>query len=347
MAAKLAFIRRIALGALTAAAAAAAYVTEPALGQTAVKFSLDWKYEGTQAPFLLALDKGYFTAERLDVTIDTAVSSVESIDRLALGTYDMAFGDINLLIKFRDLNPQTRIQVVFMTYNKPAYAIISLKSRGIATPRDLEGKQLGAPAADSAFAQWPIFAQLNNIDQSKVTILNIGFPVREPMLVSGHVDAITGLSFSSCMNLAYAGVPRDDIVVLEMADFGVRLYGNAIMVNPTFAAEKPDAVKAFLRAYLKGLKDTVNDPVAAVDYVLKRNELVTLSLEAQRLKMALHDNILTPEVQARGFGSVDLARLDKAIDQIALTYSFRSGKPKAQDIFNASFLPRETERRAN
>jgi len=149
------------------------------------------------------------------------------------------------------------------------------------------------------------------------------------------------------MKLAYADVPRDDIVVIVMANFGVGLYGNAVMVNPTFAAEKPDAVKAFLRAYLKGLKDTVNDPVAAVDYVLKRNELVTLSLEAQRLKMALHDNILTPEVQARGFGSVDLARLDKAIDQIALTYSFRSGKPKAQDIFNSSFLPRETERRAN
>jgi NitT/TauT family transport system substrate-binding protein len=345
--AKLTFIRRIALGALTAAAAAAAYVTEPALGQTALKFSLDWKYEGAQAPFLLALDKGYFTAEGLDVTIDTAVSSVESIDRLALGTYDMAFGDINLLIKFRDLNPQTRIQVVFMTYNKPAYAIIALKSRGITTPRDLEGKELGAPVADSAFAQWPIFAQLNNIDRSKVTILNIGFPVREPMLVSGHVDAITGLSFSSYVNLAYAGVPRDDIVVLEMANFGVRLYGNAIMVSPKFVAEKPDAVKAFLRAYLKGLKDTVNDPVAAVDYVLKRNKLVTMPLELERLQMVLHNNILTPEVQAQGFGSVDIARLDKAIEQIALTYSFRSAKPKGEDIFNSSFLPPETERRAN
>jgi NitT/TauT family transport system substrate-binding protein len=234
-----------------------------------------------------------------------------------------------------------------MTYNKPAYAIIALKSRGITTPRDLEGKELGAPVADSAFAQWPIFAQLNNIDRSKVTILNIGFPVREPMLVSGHVDAITGLSFSSYVNLAYAGVPRDDIVVIEMANFGVRLYGNAIMVSPKFVAEKPDAVKAFLRAYLKGLKDTVNDPVAAVDYVLKRNKLVTMPLELERLQMVLHNNILTPEVQAQGFGSVDIARLDKAIEQIALTYSFRSAKPKGEDIFNSSFLPPETERRAN
>jgi NitT/TauT family transport system substrate-binding protein len=234
-----------------------------------------------------------------------------------------------------------------MTYNKPAYAIITLKNRSITTPRDLEGKELGAPAADSAFAQWPIFAQVNNIDQSKVTILNIGFPVREPMLVSGKVDAITGLSFSSYVNLVYAGVSRDDVVVLEMANFGVGLYGNGIMASPKFVAEKPDAVRAFLRAYLKGLKDTVNDPAAAVDYVLKRNKLVTSHLELERLQMALHDNILTPEVRAQGFGSVDIARLDRAIEQIALAYSFRSVKPKGQDIFNSSFLPRETERRAD
>src|SRR5438128_3582012 len=345
MMAKHSFIRRVALVALSAAAAI--NVTQPALGQTALKFSLDWKYEGTQALFLVALDKGYFRVEDLDVTIDTGASALESINRLAAGTYDMAFADINLLIKFRDQNPQFRIKTVFMTYNKPAYAIVSRKSRGVMTPKDLEGKRLGAPTADSAFAQWPIFAQANNIDQSKVTILNIGFPVREPMLVSGHVDAVTGLSFSSYINVAYSGVPRDDIVVLVMANFGVSLYGNGIMVSPKFAAEKPDAVKGFLRAYLKGLKDTVKDPAAAIDSVLKRNEVATKPLEVERLQMALHDNILTREVQAKGFGAVDIARLDKAIEQIALAYSFKSAKPKAQDIFDRSFLPAEIERRAN
>ena len=343
---KLIAIRRYALGVL-AVTAAVLSLTVPALGQTAVKFSLDWKYEGTQAPFLLALDKGYFAAEGLDVTIDTAVSAVESIDRLALGTYDMGFGDINLLIKFRDLNPQTPIPVVFMTYNKPAYAIITLKDRGVAKPRDLEGKQLGAPAADSAFGQWPIFAQVNNVDTSKVTILNLGFPVREPMLVSGHVDAITGLSFSSFINLQYSGVPRDSIVVLEMADFGLSLYGNGILVNPKFATEKPDAVKAFLRAYLKGLKDTVKDPATAVDSVLTRNKLVTKPLELERLRMAVHDNVLTPEVEARGFGSVDMARLDNAIEQTALAHPFKSAKPKAEDLFNPLFLPAEAARKVD
>src|ERR1700704_1529839 len=70
-------------------------------------------------------------------------------------------------------------------------------------------------------------------------------------------------------------------------------------------------------------------------------------LEGERLQMALHDNILTPEVRAKGFGTVDMARLDKAIEQIALAYSFKSARPKAQDIFDPTFLPAETERPAN
>src|SRR5258707_1000443 len=220
----------------------------PVQAQTAIKFSLDWKFEGPAAPFVVAIDKGYFKAEGLDVTIDTAAGSLEPINRLASGTYDMGIGDINSLIKFRDQNPGAPLKAVFMFYNKPAFSIVARKSRGIVKPKDLEGKKLGAPAADGAYAQWKIFAQANDIDTSKVTIENVGFPVREPMLAAGQVDAITGFSFSSYINLKDRGVPVDDIVVLLMADYGVNLYGNAVFVNPKFAAEKPEAVKAFLRA---------------------------------------------------------------------------------------------------
>ena len=170
-------IRHVKLGALFAVALCLA---GPALAQTAVKFSLDWKFEGTQAPFLLALDRGYFKAEGLDVTIDTAGGSVEPINRIASRTYDMAFADINSLIKFRDQNPQTPLKAIFMIYNNPPFAIVTRKSRGVTAPKDLEGKKLGAPAADGAYAQWPIFVKANDIDAAKVEILNVGFPVREP-----------------------------------------------------------------------------------------------------------------------------------------------------------------------
>jgi NitT/TauT family transport system substrate-binding protein len=259
----------------------------------------------------------------------------------------MGFADINSLIKFRDANPNVPIKAVFMVYNKPPFAIIARKSRGVTKPKDLEGKKLGAPAPDGAYAQWPIFVQANGIDASKVTIENVGFPVREPMLAAGQVDAITGFSFSSYINLKDRGVPATDIVVLLMADYGVNLYGNAIIVNPKFAAEKPEAVKGFLRAFLKGLKDTVKDPASAVDSVIRRNDVAKKDVELERLHIALKENILTPEVRANGYGAVDDARMEKAIDQIALTYKFKNPKPKSGDVFDASFLPPAADRKVN
>jgi NitT/TauT family transport system substrate-binding protein len=217
----------------------------------------------------------------------------------------------------------------------------------VTQPKDLEGKILGAPAADGAFAQWKIFVQANNIDASKVKIENVGFPVREPMLQNGQVDAITGFSFSSFINLKTMGVPTDDIVVLLMADYGVNLYGNTIMANPKFAAEKPEAVKGFLRAFVKGLKDTVKDPSTAVDSVIKRNDVAKKPVELERRRMALSQNMLTPEVKANGYGGVDEARLEKSIDQIALTYEFKNPRPKAADAFDASFLPPAADRKAH
>jgi NitT/TauT family transport system substrate-binding protein len=332
---------RTLLGALVLALAPA-----PALAQTAVKFTLDWKFEGPAAPFLVAIDRGYYTAEGLDVGIDTANGSVEPITRLASGNYDIGFGDINTLIKFRDQNAAAPMKAVFMVYNKPPFSIVSRKSRGITKPKDLEGKRLGAPAGDGAFAQWPIFVQANGIDASKVTIENVGFAVREPMLAAGQVDAITGFSFSAYISLKDRGVPVDDIVLLLMADYGVNLYGNAIIVHPKFAAEKPEALKGFLRAFLKGLKDTVHDPAHAVDSVLRRNEVAKKETELERLRMAIRDNILTPEVKRHGYGAVDPTRLETAIDQIALTYKFKV-KPNPSDIFDASFLPSEADRRVH
>jgi NitT/TauT family transport system substrate-binding protein len=340
-------INRRQAGLILAAAVGTALLAGPAAAQQAIKFSLDFKFEGPSAPFLVAIDKGYFKAEGLDVTIDSAAGSLEPINRVAAGTYDMGFGDINSLIKFRDANPSNAIKAVYMVYNKPAFSIVGRKSRGVTKPKDLEGKTLGAPPPDGAWAQWKIFTQANGIDPSKVKVEAVGFPVREPMLQNGQVDAITGFSFSSFINLKSMGVPVDDIVVMLMADHGVNLYGNTIIVNPKFAAEKPEAVKGFLRAFTKGLRDTIANPSAAVDSVIKRNDVAKKPVELERLNMALKDNIVTPEVKANGFGGVNADRLTKAIDQIGLTYDFKNAKPKAADAFDTSFLPSAADRKAN
>jgi NitT/TauT family transport system substrate-binding protein len=333
---RLARVALLLVAALTGSAMAA---------ETPVKMTLDFKFEGPSAPFLLPLDKGYYKAEGLNVTIDPSAGSLEPIQRVASGEYDMGFADINALIKFRDANPGTPIKAIFMLYNRPPFAVIGRKSRGITTPKDLEGKTLGAPAADGAFAQWPIFAQANSIDVSKVIVENISFPVREPMLAAGQVDAITGYSFSTYIDLKDKGVPVDDIAVLLMADYGLTLYGNAILVNSKFAAEYPDAVKGFLRAFMRGLRETVKQPSTAIESVLKRNTLARKPVELERLTMAIRENIVTPEVKANGYGGIDDARFSQAIEQIALTHKFKAAKPKPEDIFDPSYLPSVADRK--
>jgi NitT/TauT family transport system substrate-binding protein len=318
----------------------------PAVAQTPVKFTLDGKIEGPVAPFVVAVDKDSFKAQGVEVTIETALGTPEALGRVAAGTHDMGFAGVVALMKFRDQNPGAPIRAVFMVYNKPAFAIIGRKSRGVIAPKDIEGRKLGAPPADAAYAQWPIFANVNGIDPAKVTIVNVGVPVREPMLASGEVDAITGLSFSSALDLKQRGVPPDDINVLLMADYGVELYGSAVLVNSKFAEEKPDAVRAVLRGLVNGLNETVRSPFTAVESVLRRNDAASRAVELERLRMAIQDNILTDEVKANGYGGIDEARFERGIDQLGLAYSFKA-KPRSGDVFDPSFLPSAAERTLN
>lgn len=343
--------RRSLIAAFAAGVAFSSLATAPAVAQdlTPLRFSLDWRFEGPSAPFLAALEKGYFEEEGLDVTIDAGNGSVESINRVASGPYDMAFGDFNSLIRYRSDPSSVPVKAVMMVYNKPAFSIVGRASRGITEDLEsLKGKTFGAPAADAAYAQWPIFKDVNDIDEDAwdMTFENVGFPVREPMLAQGEVDAVFGFSMSSAINLAARGVPMDDIVVLSFGDYGVELYGNVIMAKPEYMEQNPEAVAGFLRAFLRGLEDTIADPVAGAGYVVKYNDVARQEVEADRWRMTVENNILTEETAAEGFGGIDPARYETALDQIDLTFDFQN-RPALDDVFTSEFLPPKEERMLN
>jgi NitT/TauT family transport system substrate-binding protein len=336
--------RRYRLATAIAGAAALLASSIAAAQATDIKFTLDWKFEGPAAPFLVAIDKGYFKAEGLNVTIDTGNGSRDTITRIASGTYQMGFGDLNALIEFLDGKKDIQLKSVMMIYERPPFAVIGRKSLGVTTnPKTLEGKTLGAPQADGAFGQWPVFHKVAGIDTSKIKLENVGFPVREPMLAQGKVQAIFGFSFSSVLNLKSQGVPESDISLILMAENGLDIYGNSILVGSDFAAKNPNAVKGFLKAMVKAMQDTAKSPETAVDSVLKRNSVVTKPVELERLKMALSQNFITPAVKKNGFGGVEQ---DKLVKNIAIQKEARNLKnpPAPNVVFDSSFLPPAAER---
>jgi NitT/TauT family transport system substrate-binding protein len=323
---------------ITTTLAATLALAVPAFAQTSMPFALDWKFEGPAAPYFAAIDNGHFEAAGLSVEIAEGAGSLDAIPKVATGAYPIGFADINSLMRFLDQNPGAPVTAIMMIYDKPPFAVVGRQSLGVSEPADLMGRILGAPPPDGAWAQFPIFAAENGLDMAQITVEPVGFPTREPMLAEGNVAAVTGFSFSSTLNLIRLGVPADDLSVMLMADYGVELYGNAIIVNTDFAEANPDAVKAFLAAVAMGWADAIANPEGAIESLIARNPAADPALEQERLQMAIDDNVMTDYVMANGFGGIDADRMAAAIAQTQTVYEFQT-EPDASLYFDGSYLP--------
>jgi NitT/TauT family transport system substrate-binding protein len=304
----------------------------------AIQFSLDRPIEAGAAPLILASSRGLFAAEGLAVSTNIASGSPDAIARVAAGSSDFALVDINELIRFHGKAGAPPIKAVFVLFNKSPYAMVARKSRGIHALSDIEGKTLGVAEGDLSIRLWPALARQNGIKAASVKQNKISAAVREPILSAGQVDAVAGFSYLSAVNLRDRGVPADDLAVLRYADYGCEAYGFAVIVDPAFAAAKPEAVKGFLRAVIAGTQLAIREPERAADEVASRIDGGSRDLELERLRTVISDNILTGEVKHNGIGGIDAARFERSIDQVAEDFKFQK-RPTAADIFDDSFLP--------
>jgi NitT/TauT family transport system substrate-binding protein len=305
---------------------------------TSIKFQLDWRFEGPSAFFVTPVAKGYFKDAKLDVTVDAGNGSGAAVNRVASGAYEMGFADLAALMEFHANNPDApnKPVAVMMVYNDTPASVMALKKSGIKTPADLNGKKLGAPVFDAGRRAFPIFSKANNI--TGVTWTAMDPPLRETMLVRGDIDAITGFTFTSLLNLEARGVKAADVVVLPYPDYGVKLYGNAIIASPKFIKENPAAVKAFLAAFAKGAKDVIGNPTAAIADVKARDGIVNVPLEIRRLQLAIDTVINSPNARAEGFGQVNGPRLALMASQVSDAFSTKT-RVNPDAVWNASFLP--------
>jgi NitT/TauT family transport system substrate-binding protein len=326
------------LALIIAAILAIISTAQAADAQTKIRFTLDWIPGATHSAFFVALQKGYYKAEGLDVSIDRGKGSAEVVRQLASDTYDMGFPDINVVLDFNSKNPGQAFPVLMSGYEQAPAAIIVLKSSGITEPKQLNGKRLGSAANDATFKLFPVFASQTGIDVSSMQIQNIEPSLREVLLVQGKVDAVPGQIFNSLLELQAKGVKESDIGYFMYKDYGLQLYGNSVAASPRFLKEKPEAVKGFLRATVRGLQDIARDPELGVKAALAFEPLLNADIERERLRVALNCCILTENVKKSGYGDMDPERLGKMIAIISKAYNLPR-QPAVAEVFDPSYLP--------
>lgn len=330
--------RSLLVALIAAAGIAAPLFAAPAAAETKLKLVLNWKYQGPQGWFFLAQDRGYFKAAGLDVTLDQGNGSGAPIPLVANGTYDVGFGDINALIQFAAVKPAEAPIAVYVMYNQPPFTIAVRADSDIKTPKDLEGKKLGGAAGDGALKLFPAFCKAAKIDCSKIETTNMQPNLREQMLMNKQVDGVFGYVNTIRFSAKLMNVSDKDIRYINYGDYGMDLYSNAIIVSKKLAADNPDAVKGLIAAINKGLEDSLKDPDASVAAVAKREPLIKLPVEKERLEATLKDEMNSPEIAKIGLGNVDKARLKRSID-ILVEANALPRTPGVDEIYTDKFMP--------
>lgn len=335
--------------ALTGALAGMPLLSTPALAQSLLrlKMVLNWRYQGPQSWFFIAQDRGYLREAGVDLDIDQGDGSGAAVGRVASGAYDMGFGDINALMVLAGRKPAPDPAGpigVYMMFNRPPFTI-AVKSDGpIRTPKDLEGKTIGGPANDGALQLFPAFCRLAGVDASKVTITNMQPNLREQMLQRGQVDGVFGFVNTIRFSARLVGINSDQAFrFINYGDHGMDLYSNCLIVSRRLINDRAEQLRGIVRAFNRGLHDTLRDHDGAVDAVARREPLINKPVEKDRLIATLNDEMAHPEIARLGLGAPDPARLARSIGIVREANNLPRA-PGLDEVFTDAFLPAFGER---
>jgi NitT/TauT family transport system substrate-binding protein len=322
--------------------AAAAGLAAPAAA-TDVRFMMDWAWQGPQAFALMARNEGCFADAGVNITLDRGFGSGRVPVELATGTYQMGLADLNPTIKFRAENPDSDIITTAILFaGSPLVAVVRANS-GIEEPADLAGRTLAAPDFDAGRQLFPVFANAVGLDPASVNWLSVDPALREPMLVRGEADGVTGFVTSSVPSLIALGMSEDELTVFYYKDFGAELVSTAVLTTRAFADANPEAVAAVTACMIRGVQLAEADPEGAIAALVAHEPLTDPAVELVRWQMTIDDMLRTDMAVAEGISTIDMEMLQRSIMSVEDAY----GLPhtlQATDLFDPSFLPPAEER---
>jgi len=326
--------------------AAGALLPRPLVAEAAisrVRFAVDWVWQSNHAIWTLAQDKGFFAAEKIDAAVERGYGSADNLTKLGAGALDMALVDPNLLAKFNYENPKSQMTAVFIVYDAAPSSIVFLKSSGIKTVKDIEGRKLAISEGDATWPLFQVLCKINNVDLKKIETINVSPQLRDSMVIQKRVDASLGFFVTAVINIAATGVPRDEIGWLQFNKNGLALYSLSLVCKKDYCAANPETVSGFVRATLNGVKAMIDDRKGAVASIIRRDPLLKESVELERNELMIEGSLLTPWVKQNGISTIDRERFERTTAQVAEAFGVPV-KPKMEDIYTERFLPPKAER---
>jgi NitT/TauT family transport system substrate-binding protein len=302
-----------------------------------VTLTLDWLFQGPNAGFLVAHDKGFYRDAGLDITIVPGKGSGTTAQLVGSKATQIGFSDG--FVVGNSISKGMQIKTVGSIYRRDPAAIMVLADSPIKTPKDLEGKNLAMTAGSAQFQQWPAFCKGAGIDDSKVNLINIDPAGVGPALVSGKADAIGGYVFSYAPSIQVRG--KKELRLFWFADSGVTVVSNGIIVHQDTLKSDPDLARAFVPAAIKGFiygRQNMEEAIA----IVKKFDATALA-EVTKLELELSwKTWVTPNTKGKslGWGSeADWAATVQTLKQ----YGGVTAPLEASQIFTNEFVPTGAE----
>lgn len=224
-----------------------------------------WKLKGEYAPLFVALDKGYFAAEGLDVDLAEGQGAQTVLRLIAAGTENIGYGPAVAAAQAVSQGMPLRVGALYQT--KAPMGVISFPDVPLKTPKDLEGKRIGISVGETFTDMLEPFTKINKIDLSKITRIQMDNSARTSQFLSRKVDVMSVYLSNELPVLEQrTGVKFN---VMRVADFGLNLVGASYYVSNDFAKQNPQAVAKLIRATAKGYADAMKDPKAAAEIMNK------------------------------------------------------------------------------